>query len=72
MRGKVIGAVRVKVADEITPAYAGKSVAVVAEIKSFENPPRVCGEKTSCPVTSSMMSGSPPQVRGKVVLFFQL
>ena len=49
----------------ITPAGAGKTLPVVAVGVLIRDHPRRCGENFSQPNFVPMMSGSPPQVRGK-------
>ena len=52
----------------ITPAYAGKSSAM-SRIKSLcWDHPRLCGEKCNCTIYADFLSGSPPPMRGKVVM----
>ena len=67
MRGKA--AVQLALPPEvgITPAYAGKSVAMRQKYAICWDHPRVCGEKSlpSCPTTD--LIGSPPRMRGKVL-----
>ena len=52
----------------ITPAYAGKSVKLLAPWSGFQDHPRLCGEKKQKSVSSLTVPGSPPPMRGKVVL----
>ena len=50
----------------ITPACAGKSIAV-ADLKGADGDhPRVCGEKIFLLAATTRILGSPPRVRGKV------
>ena len=51
----------------ITPAYAGKRVAVRSDLGTIRDHPRVCGEKRANPVYFGRLPGSPPRVRGKVL-----
>ena len=54
----------------ITPACAGKSPPdIVGELRSQDHP-RVCGEKLSRHLPQVHPTGSPPRVRGKVILRF--
>ena len=65
MRGKVqkrCSHIRVK---GITPAYAGKSLAVSHSRHSAEDHPRVCGEKVPDTGHPENDGGSPPRMRGK-------
>ena len=50
----------------ITPACAGKSVAVRSRVAPAWDHPRVCGEKKSNTGGKFRAGGSPPRVRGKV------
>ena len=52
----------------ITPAHAGKRASIAATVISFKDHPRTCGEKKySCTSRTSVL-GSPPHMRGKVIL----
>ena len=53
----------------ITPAYAGKSVKLLAPWSGFQDHPRLCGEKKQKSVSSLTVPGSPPPMRGKVFFF---
>ena len=52
----------------ITPAYAGKSRALYAEAKNYEDHPRLCGEKHNARINRTGHVGSPPPMRGKAIL----
>ena len=52
----------------ITPACAGKSTSALKDFSGVEDHPRVCGEKTYTPPICAACCGSPPRVRGKVML----
>ena len=52
----------------ITPAYAGKSCSSWLRCFLCGDHPRVCGEKARASSTSALRMGSPPRMRGKVVL----
>ena len=52
----------------ITPAGAGKTRKHRAFQRGFKDHPRRCGENLTCCISSSPCLGSPPQVRGKLVL----
>ena len=65
MRGKVKRNKRFQLADGITPAYAGKSRAVIGGGHALQDHPRVCGEKTGTAWRWLMVTGSPPRMRGK-------
>ena len=66
MRGKVLTVPQKQEGDRITPAYAGKSEKNVTWFDTFEDHPRLCGEKTSCNSQFVYIIGSPPPMRGKV------
>ena len=65
MRGKVHLCSAVVCSGRITPAYAGKSDNKVGEIAEWEDHPRLCGEKDSPLLNSTLILGSPPPMRGK-------
>ena len=52
----------------ITPAYAGKSNNAVFVLHHHKDHPRLCGEKVKCEIVFTEFTGSPPPMRGKVVL----
>ena len=52
----------------ITPAYAGKSQTELCGNTGKKDHPRVCGEKGSFSKSFTAFTGSPPRMRGKVVL----
>ena len=65
MRGKVVHGGLHRVHLGITPAYAGKSVAL-GQFRGFiEDHPRVCGEKLTFCRFRQTFKGSPPRMRGK-------
>ena len=72
MRGKGVDAYRFYKNRRITPAYAGKSDNKVGEIAEWEDHPRLCGEKDSPLLNSTLILGSPPPMRGKVFLILSL
>ena len=53
----------------ITPAYAGKSGPPPSLFALSRDHPRVCGEKISRKGGEKMKRGSPPRMRGKVLLY---
>ena len=53
----------------ITPAYAGKSTSCRAALRRCKDHPRVCGEKSGVTFAVRTISGSPPRMRGKGVIF---
>ena len=69
MRGKAGCSFTVCCAAGITPAYAGKRNATPAENSILEDHPRVCGEKRFKRDQNVKLTGSPPRMRGKVVLY---
>ena len=69
MRGKVVRVSSVRNTLRITPAYAGKSRALYAEAKNYEDHPRLCGEKRFNLVVVAVVIGSPPPMRGKAIKF---
>ena len=56
----------------ITPAYAGKSAGRRGVVHALGDHPRVCGEKSPLPDPERIFQGSPPRMRGKGHVFFQL
>ena len=50
----------------ITPAYAGKSPDILTDAWEYGDHPCVCGEKVFIAGNSSIHSGSPLRMRGKV------
>ena len=52
----------------ITPAYAGKSAVIPDDNQSYKDHPRLCGEKLSRKKVAGSGAGSPPPMRGKVIL----
>ena len=72
MRGKVVSVRRLISDIRITPAYAGKRDRQRPLRKKQENHPRLCGEKKLLRHMQLRSAGSPPPMRGKVVLVFHL
>ena len=68
MRGKGWALQDVIAWRRITPACAGKSEQKVSELTGIRDHPRVCGEKGCGIVSVQLLKGSPPRVRGKVLL----
>ena len=68
VRGKAHLHYNCRRARRITPACAGKSVSARRICRSFQDHPRVCGEKRGDYVNRFSLRGSPPRVRGKVSL----
>ena len=72
MRGKGSSPIACKFAVGITPAYAGKSGAIVFGAFKLRDHPRLCGEKTYRYVWRLKGTGSPPPMRGKGRCIFPL
>ena len=68
MRGKVNKCVLRRLPTRITPAYAGKRSVPCAFACHVRDHPRLCGEKFLAPYAYHYKAGSPPPMRGKVVL----
>ena len=68
MRGKVLRKGFGKHRLGITPAYAGKRVVARAMPKKSQDHPRICGEKGRAYGLIYNEWGSPPHMRGKVLL----
>ena len=66
MRGKVSVKLDALATAGITPAYAGKRLLRDLTIATFQDHPRLCGEKSRYSVTLWITAGSPPPMRGKV------
>ena len=68
MRGKVLHDISCSVVLGITPAYAGKRLFIkLLEINSQDHP-RLCGEKSDHANRTAHQLGSPPPMRGKVIV----
>ena len=65
MRGKVSIADNYCLDRGITPAYAGKRSSTSFRISSYQDHPRLCGEKTNGTLETWSQLGSPPPMRGK-------
>ena len=68
MRGKACKFGLWKQDRRITPAYAGKSSAFVRDFRLCKDHPRLCGEKHNARINRTGHVGSPPPMRGKVVV----
>ena len=66
MRGKAVPVGHFCVVTRITPAYAGKSAVFRRIPPSFQDHPRLCGEKALAIPGNVLLLGSPPPMRGKV------
>ena len=71
MRGKVQPIPEQIAVSWITPAYAGKSTFPCTCRMTFEDHPRLCGEKVVLTIASLRTTGSPPPMRGKVLIVVQ-
>ena len=65
MRGKLTPAAVDQYGNGITPAGAGETHIVLSLFRRLEDHPRRCGENGGFPNLITMLTGSPPQVRGK-------
>ena len=65
MRGKAAGTYFDGNHVGITPAYAGKSPRLAPANRIRKDHPRLCGEKLTRNIFTSMIEGSPPPMRGK-------
>ena len=65
MRGKVCRLGCISELTGITPAYAGKRQQGNPNTSTYEDHPRVCGEKGNGDVALNGQRGSPPRMRGK-------
>ena len=54
----------------ITPAGAGKTILQTTSPLQRQDHPRRCGENSIFTISSALMPGSPPQVRGKLFFAF--
>ena len=68
MRGKVVSSDKLRKFVRITPACAGKRLLRSGLPGAQKDHPRVCGEKYHRLVVCPQHKGSPPRVRGKVVV----
>ena len=68
MRGKVSHVLFCEHRRKITPAYAGKRSLPSTLVSSSRDHPRVCGEKSSYRLKALPAAGSPPRMRGKVIM----
>ena len=67
VRGKPLYICQAFFAPRITPAGAGKTGFLVVCTEQAEDHPRRCGENLLATTTPTAMTGSPPQVRGKLI-----
>ena len=68
MRGKGLSLTEEASNKRITPAHAGKSKSGKLSNGGFKDHPRTCGEKTSESTIFPTVLGSPPHMRGKVLI----
>ena len=68
VRGKPPPVTPYRAGDGITPACAGKTHSRRSATSSSRDHPRVCGENCTNRATVSICQGSPPRVRGKLIL----
>ena len=68
MRGKHTTVVNIPQYARITPAHAGKTADAAATTKRHRDHPRACGENKKLPKQQVMLSGSPPRMRGKLLI----
>ena len=69
MRGKGITEGEHKKQCRITPAYAGKRDEAFYQTDDIWDHPRLCGEKLKALSTERCTLGSPPPMRGKVLVY---
>ena len=72
MRGKALYGVFEGLVGGITPAHAGKSFGLVIKFLRHGDHPRTCGEKGYNGVDMRTSAGSPPHMRGKERMGFQI
>ena len=68
MRGKLPNFMTTATNRRITPAGAGKTTLSRSCIIRHWDHPRRCGENFFCPPAFVVVPGSPPQVRGKLII----
>ena len=68
MRGKVDADFCICSCCRITPAYAGKSLGDSEAVHAILDHPRLCGEKIDHLFLDEAHMGSPPPMRGKVIV----
>ena len=69
MRGKRTHIPKAVIRTGITPAGAGKTTPVIPCVLDGKDHPRRCGENQHLMTDGTNTAGSPPQVRGKPVLY---
>ena len=72
VRGKHLQSLQLRPVPRITPACAGKTRKPVCFRCTYEDHPRVCGENLQILTKVTILSGSPPRVRGKLLLNVRL
>ena len=68
MRGKGLFGIEPDAGKGITPAHAGKSLYRIYTLRDLGDHPRTCGEKKEGEIGDLPITGSPPHMRGKVVI----
>ena len=68
MRGKLLVIAVAACQRRITPADAGKTVSAPIQATHDKDHPRGCGENTKNPLDCQTSMGSPPRMRGKLML----
>ena len=68
MRGKDTRPLRKAASKGITPAHAGKSRQITILLSGSQDHPRACGEKRVSDIKKYKNPGSPPRMRGKVLV----
>ena len=58
--------------NRITPADAGKTDTTVPAVRQYTDHPRGCGENAPYSGMTAIQSGSPPRMRGKLLLLVLL
>ena len=69
MRGKRTDTMKFNYIKRITPAHAGKTLKIKMLLTKVRDHPRACGENLKSFTHSSATVGSPPRMRGKLLLF---
>ena len=68
MRGKATAVIASGILTRITPAHAGKRCTLYPPQANRRDHPRTCGEKRSAARLRIVVLGSPPHMRGKVMM----
>ena len=70
MRGKRRRRTKWLNTNRITPADAGKTACFLILFKFVKDHPRGCGENFALVSVNKRIEGSPPRMRGKLIMFF--